>query len=98
MMKPRPTDAEFDELKRQRDADVARMIADICAKHGWDASSAHAHVSHTGSAECYCACPDGPCQHVWDGEWYVSEDDGLHSATCSRCGAIAAYHDMRCGP
>jgi hypothetical protein len=38
------------------------------------------------------------CDHVWDGEPYESEDGCISSATCSRCGAVAMYHDMRFGP
>jgi hypothetical protein len=95
-MKPRPTDAEFEELKRQRDAALSDAIDEICAEQGWDRATTAVHASH--SDKCYCACPDGPCQHIWDGPEYVSEDECMSSITCSRCGAIAAYHDMRCGP
>lgn len=98
-MKPRPTDAEFDELKRQRDAAIAAMVDAVCAEQGWPRDKAHVHVS--GSAQCYCACPDGPCQHLWDGPEVTSndEDQGFwSSASCSRCGAVAMFHDMRCAP
>jgi len=95
-MKPRPTDAEFEELKRKRDASIAASIAKICAEQGWDPAATRVHASHSG--ECFCACPDGPCQHIWDGPAHVSDDECLHSTTCSRCGAVAAYHDMRCAP
>ena len=48
---------------------------------------------------CYCACSNGgPCEHKWDGEGYESEDDGISSATCSRCGMLAFNHDLRNGP
>lgn len=99
MTKPRPTDAEFDELKRKRDASLNASIDRICAEHGWDRNAVQTHVSHSGP--CYCACPDGPCQHVWDGPEYTEEPDGggfMSSVTCSRCGTPAIYHDMRCGP
>lgn len=91
---PRPSDAEFDELKRKRDAALEQVIDELCAKHGFDRSKAIVHVS--GGGPCYCACPDGPCQHIWDGPDFV--DDGAVSGTCSRCGAIAMFHDMRCMP
>jgi hypothetical protein len=93
-MKPRPTDAEFDELKRKRDESIARTVAAVCKEQGWDQAEVKVHQSH--STGCYCACPTGPCQHTWDGPDYI--DDGLVSVTCSRCGAVAAYHDMRCAP
>ncbi len=95
-MKPRPTDAEFEELKRKRDKAIAAMVDAICAENGWDRDTACVHVSHAD--ECYCACPNGPCQHIWDGPDYVSEDQSMISVTCSRCGVVAAYHDMRCAP
>ena len=93
-MKPRPTDAEFEELKRKRDEAIAAAVDALCEKQGWDRSKAQVHVSHAG--DCYCACPDGPCQHIWDGPEF--QDEGLSSGTCSRCGAVAAFHDMRFMP
>lgn len=92
--KPRPTDAEFEELKRKRDAAIKRTVERICEKHGLDPATARIHVS--GAGGCYCACPDGPCQHIWDGPAYHEEN--MMSVTCSRCGAPAIYHDMRVGP
>ena len=99
MTKPRPTEAEFDELKRRRDESIAAAAVAIYAEHGWDPREACLHVSGTGG--CYCACPDGPCQHVWDGPEYTEEPEGggfMSSVTCSRCGAPAIYHGMRCMP
>lgn len=92
----RPTDEEFEELKRKRDAEIERVIQAVCDEQGWDRTKVVASACHAGT--CYCACPDGPCQHIWDGEAYVSDDECMSSVTCSRCGAIAAYHDMRVGP
>ena len=36
MLKPRPTDAEFDELKRKRNESVASAFAKMCEEMGWD--------------------------------------------------------------
>lgn len=94
MIKPRPTDEEFEELKRQRDEKLKQAISKVYEEWGWDPPQACAHVSHAG--ECYCDCPNGPCQHVWDGPEY--REEGMSSVTCSRCGSICAYHDMRVGP
>lgn len=91
---PRPTDEEFDELKRKRDEAVRAVVAEVARKWGRDPSEMRAHVS--GEGPCYCACPDGPCQHIWDGPEY--RDDNSSSVTCSRCGAVALDHDMRCAP
>jgi hypothetical protein len=93
-MKPQLTESEFEELKRERDAKFQAWLAKMCAEEGWDPKDVHVHRSH-GSG-CYCACPDGPCQHKWDGAEFV--DGSLSSATCSRCGEIAFSHDMRCAP
>ena len=90
----RPTEAEFDELKRKRDEEIERVLQETCERQGWDRSKIHAHVS--GAGACYCACPDGPCQHIWDGPDHV--EDCLVSTTCSRCGMLAMSHDMRCMP
>lgn len=87
---------DFAELKRKRDEAVRRVVEAFAKEHGLDASSLTVHVS--GHGDCYCACPDGPCEHQWDGENYISDDRCLVSSTCSKCGAICAYHDMRCGP
>lgn len=100
-MKPRPTDAEFDELKRKRDEAIAAAAESMRAEYWPDAApgSLHVHASHAG--ECYCSCPDGPCQHIWDGPEYTEEPEGggfMSSVTCSRCGTPAIFHDMRCGP
>lgn len=94
VMKERPTDAEFEELKRKRDAAISEVVRTVCQQHGWDPEKASYHASNTDG--CYCACPDGPCQHVWDGPEY--RDDTMMSGTYSRCGAIHAFHDMRTMP
>lgn len=43
---------------------------------------------------CKCNCPES-CEHVWDGE--TAEEDGMSTATCSRCGKWAISHDMWVG-
>jgi hypothetical protein len=98
-MKQRPTDEEFEELKRKRDDAVRETVRAVCEKQGWDPAKTAFHSSDMG--KCYCACPDGPCQHIWDGPEVTSddEDQGFWSSTsCSRCGAVSMFHDMRCMP
>lgn len=104
MTRPRPTDEEFAELARKRDEEVAKIIDKLCEEHGFKKEGMHFHVSHQG--QCYCACPDGPCQHIWDGpNKPIGLEEGEDernapgwSVTCSRCGVDAMSHDMRCGP
>ena len=93
--RPRPTEAEFDELKRKRAEAMVRVRERIAEKWGVKPEELHIHDCDAGSP-CYCACPDGPCQHVWDGPEYTEEN--MSSVTCSRCGTPAIYHDMRVGP
>ncbi len=93
MNKQRPTEAEFAELKRKSDAAFQASIERMCAELGWDPKDTAVHRSH--NTGCYCACPDGPCQHEWSG-WVELENGG--STVCSRCGTTTMSHDMRCGP
>lgn len=93
-MKPRPTDAEFTELKRKRDEAVRAAVEAICKEKGWDPAKASFHCS--SMTDCYCDCPDGPCQHIWNGPEY--RESGMSSVTCSRCKMPAIHHDLRCGP
>lgn len=90
-MTPRPTDAEFEELKRKRDEALEAVVDAVCKKQGWERSKAtfHAHGIHG----CYCACPEGPCQHIWDGP--TVEEENMVDTTCSLCGASSFHHDIR---
>lgn len=47
---------------------------------------------------CGCSCPDGPCEHRWDGPEWESDDSLASSVTCSRCGMIKMSHDIWVGP
>lgn len=91
----RPTEAEFDALKARRDAALQKMVEACAAHFKCDPADLQVHISH--SPVCYCACPDGPCQHVWDGDDVTIGDNGC-SVTCSRCGEMAFAHDLRCAP
>ena len=48
--------------------------------------------------ECKCSCPDGDCDHVWDGpeeiERYENGNVKSASSTCSKCGMSAMSHDV----
>ena len=44
------------------------------------------------SDQCTCQCPDGPCEHKWDGP--VHNEPQMSTATCSKCGELAINHDL----
>lgn len=88
--------ADFEALRAKRNRAVLEMHERIAEEHGIPLESLRSNFDPNA---CYCACnTDGPCEHQWDGEEYVSEDGCLSSATCSRCGMTAFSHSMRCGP
>lgn len=47
---------------------------------------------------CKCQCPNGPCEHKWDGPVEESDSGLIGSVTCSRCGLWAMDHSMWVGP
>jgi len=103
MARPQLTEAEFAELKRQRDVGLRAVVEAVAKKNGWDLAEVHFHASCGGStAECYCACPDGPCQHDWTGpvqDILNDNDEPCGSeVTCARCSAGAMSHDLRVLP
>ncbi len=52
------------------------------------------------TAKCRCQCPDGPCEHKFDGPGETIEFDGGAggwTATCSHCGMEAMHHDLWVG-
>lgn len=63
-----------------------------------DEKEVHIHIClGPSSPKCRCECPDGPCEHQWDGEAVDEEFEGgggCSSATCSKCGMRAIDHDM----
>ena len=86
---------DFDALRAKRNAAVRSMLQKVA--DDWGCSVDEIKSTFNPDA-CYCNCPNGPCEHKWDGEDYVSEDECLVSATCSRCGMTAFHHSMRTGP
>ena len=88
---------DFAELRAKRNAALHDLYLAVCAKNGWEPSQ----VSYTASPSgCYCACPDGPCEHEFSG-WRAFECDsgaGGGEQVCAKCGCGAMAHDMRCDP
>lgn len=46
------------------------------------------------SDKCWCHCPDGPCEHIWDGPVIYRDEGRTGSVTCSRCGKAQIDHDI----
>lgn len=87
---------DFEALRAERNRAVLEMHERIAAEHGIPLEFLR---SNFNPEACYCACgTGGPCEHRWDGEEYISEDECLCSATCSRCGMTAFSHSMRHAP
>mgnify|MGYP000875059448 FL=1 len=90
--KPKP---DFAALRAERDAAIEKVIQSVCDKQGWDRSKVTAHIS--GAHGCYCACPDGPCEHEFSG--WQEFDDGLGGEqVCKLCGMGAMAHTLRYAP
>lgn len=88
------TAPDFDKLRAERDANLEKLIDAVCQERGWDRSQVGVHVSPSG---CYCACPEGPCEHVFSG-WRTWEDEGGGGGGeqfCEKCGTGSMSHSMR---
>lgn len=80
---------DFENLRAKRNAQHEAFIEEMRAD-GWEMTREYDRNA------CYCGCGSGgPCEHKWDGKYYESEDGGLVTSTCSRCGMLAYSHDLR---
>jgi hypothetical protein len=91
-----PDAPDFEALRAERDAAVAKIVKEA-ARSLWGDEAAERITFHAsfggGTASCYCACPDGPCEHQFDG--WREFDDGLGGEQfCQRCGMGAMSHSM----
>lgn len=84
---------DFEALRAERNRKVEERMQQLASELGISWESAFTTFDPNA---CYCACSSGgPCEHIWDGPIWVSEDGCIQSATCSRCGYTAIGHDMR---
>ncbi|HEV7433923.1 MAG TPA: hypothetical protein VGO22_03490 [Pseudorhizobium sp.] len=91
-----PTEAEFAELKRRRDNTLSEFLEQTAIRLFGSTEGVTAHVNRGGNRDdCYCGCPDGPCQHEWNGPWREFEDGCGGEVTCARCGMGSMSHDLR---
>jgi hypothetical protein len=103
-MKQRPTEEEFAELKRIRDDAILKMVREVRKKMWPDAPDDDGILTfhcRDYQNDCYCACPEGPCQHEFSG-WrdILNDDDQVCGGeqVCQRCGCGSMSHSMRYGP
>ena len=86
---------DFEALRAARNKAVQEHMQKLAEEWGEPVESLRTNFNPNS---CYCACPDGPCEHSWDGPMYESEDGCLSSTTCSRCGMTSFSHSMRVLP
>ena len=84
---------DFEALRAARNKAVQEHLQKLADEEGIPVESLRTNFNPSA---CYCDCPEGPCEHVWDGPAY--ENESVSSATCSRCGMTAFSHDMRVAP
>ena len=90
---------DFPALRAARDEALRKVAAEMIERLGGDPATALVHFS--GADGCYCACPDGPCEHEFDGWRDILDDEGGvcgGEAVCRLCGMGAMSHSLRCGP
>ena len=82
---------DFEELRRKRNEAMQEIINSFARSQGVDPSE----VKSTFSPDaCYCACPDGPCEHAFIRE----SGQKAYDSKCKRCGLSAMSHDLRVAP
>lgn len=85
---------DFEALRAERNAGMQRLLEKIIEKHGPVRGNPFPYFDPNS---CYCACPDGPCEHNFAG-WRVFEDGnggGGGETFCQRCGMGALAHTLR---
>jgi hypothetical protein len=88
------TKPDFEALRAERNAAMEAAIQATCIEHGCDRSKVRTTFNPHA---CYCACPDGPCEHDFQG-FRAFEDGRGGEAVCTRCGMGAMSHSIRCWP
>jgi len=86
---------DFDALRVQRTEAFEQIVQSVCDELGWDRDKVS--VSACGCQGCYCACPEGPCEHEFEGLREFEDGTGCE-AVCKHCGLGAMAHDSRFAP
>ncbi len=86
---------DFAAVRAKSDAALREAVDSVAREWGVSPDTMQVHVS--GRGRCYCACPDGPCEHEFAG--WRAFDDGLGGEqVCAKCGMGAMSHSLRTGP
>ena len=82
---------DFEELRRKRNEDIKEIINSFARSQGVDPSE----VKSTFNFDvCYCACPEGICEH----EFIREPEQKEYDSKCKRCGLSEMSHDLRVAP
>ena len=85
---------DFEKLRAERNASAQKIISEFTWAHGYKPSEVQSSFNPN---DCYCACPDGPCEHDWKGCRDFLDGSG-GEASCLRCGMGAMSHSLRTAP
>ncbi|MGB1560768.1 MAG: hypothetical protein ACPHN2_04640 [Sinimarinibacterium flocculans] len=91
-----PEKPDFEALRAARNAAHLEFLKKLAVELG--ATDDEPLRSNFDPGACYCACPDGPCEHDWSGPMWTSDDGCATSTTCARCGCTSMSHSLRTGP
>jgi len=79
---------DFEALRKERNIKVREELEEVAKKMN---IKGVLHHNFDWNA-CYCACPEGPCEHNWEG-WREIENGG--ERFCTRCKMGAMSHTLR---
>lgn len=85
-------------LLAERDKALREVASEMIGQLGGDPATALVHFGVDG---CYCACPEGPCEHEFAGWRDILDEESRvcgGEQACRLCGAGAMAHSIRCGP
>jgi len=92
---------DFNALRAERDLAIEKLVREVWLDMGGDPNEVPTFHCRDHGADCYCACPDGPCEHEFSGWREILDDDEQPCGGeqfCQRCGMGAMSHDMRVCP
>ncbi len=85
---------DFEKLRAERNAALQTIVDSFAKERGVDPAEVQTTIDFNA---CYCACPNGPCEHNWQG-WRNFEDGSGGETFCERCGTGAMSHSLRTAP